>query len=51
VEFVGEGNYFGDLVGQEDEWAGEDLVLLLEALEGEGCDDAEVCAGAADGPE
>jgi hypothetical protein len=24
---------------------------LLEALEGEGCDDAEVCAGAADGPE
>jgi hypothetical protein len=51
VEFVGEGNYFWNFIGKEDERAGEDFVLLLETLEGEGCDDAEVGAGAADRPE
>lgn len=51
VEFVGECDDLGDLVGQEYEGAGEDVVFLREGLECEGRYDAEVGAAAADGPE
>lgn len=51
MKFVGERDDGGELVGGEDEGAGEDGVGLREALEGEGGYDAEVGAGAADGPE
>lgn len=51
VEFVGKGDDVWELVGWEDERACEDVVFLLIGLEGEGRNDAEVCAGAADGPE
>lgn len=51
MEFIGEFDDVGDLVWEEDEGACEDGMFLLEALECEGCDDAEVCACAADSPE
>jgi hypothetical protein len=51
VKFVGEGDDGGELVGGEDEGAGEDGVGLRETLEGEGGYNAEIGAGAADGPE
>jgi hypothetical protein len=51
VEFVGEGDDFWDFAGREYECACEDGIRLGKGAECEGGYDAEVCAGAAKGPE
>jgi hypothetical protein len=51
VKFVSEGDDLGDFARREYEWACEDGIRLGEGAECEGGYDAEVCAGATEGPE
>jgi hypothetical protein len=51
VELIHEVDDQGNLVGEEDESASEDRILLREALESEGNYNAKVCSSASNSPE